>query len=168
MDDQAIKTLIQQEFQKSNSASRFQLTPTSSHNHDGINTPTTFQPILTYVGAIASDGTVLLLPQGWTVFKDTAAGDGIYYVTHNLSSSRGGGVSTASLAGGTAFYSCTASAIQSTNIFAVPVVSAFPNEVDFVWGDIATAAKADTGFNFILTVINNRKTTIPSYYGQYV
>lgn len=161
-DIQQVKALIQSSQQYSDAKNRYTLSPINGHNHDGINSPTAFQPILTYVGAIGSDGTVLLLPQGWTVVKDGGL-SGTYYVTHNL-----GGSDTANATRLTAFYSCVANAIQSTNIFAVPVISAFTNEVDFVWGDIATGTKADTGFNFALTVVNNKKTSVPAYYGTYV
>lgn len=152
MNEATIKQWIQQGIQQAASANRFTLGGIQRHTHNNVDSPYTFEPILTYVGIINYDGTYSLLPKGWTVVKDPA-NLGTYYITHNL---------------GTVLYSCVASCFQSTNIFGVPVIEGFANEVDFTWGDVATGAKADTSFYFILTVINNKSTTLPSYVGSAV
>lgn len=95
--------------------------------------------------------TVNFLPIGWSVEFDIV--DGLYVITHNL---------------GTTFYAATASAAQSTNVYAVPVISHFDNTLELKWADVATAAATTTGFFFTLTVINNKKNTVPSYYGTLV
>lgn len=151
MIDPEIQAYVKQEIQRQNSVGRFQLTPIQRHIHNNIDSPYTFQPILTYVGLVGYDGTAILLPKGWKITKD-AAFAGVYTVTHNL---------------GTLLYGCVASASQSTNIYAVPVISAFQNEVDFTWGNVATDLSADTSFFFSLTVINNKSQTLPSYVGTY-
>lgn len=155
MTDQQIIQLVLQTIQKNNNSSRSSstssVTPIASS-------------ILTYVGLVGSDGTAILLPRGWSIFKDTGAGNGIYYITHNL----GNVLSDSSASKISPLYTCVASAAQSTNIYAVPVIEGFDNEVDFSWADIATGTKADTSFFFSLTVVNNRNTTVPKYYGTYV
>lgn len=106
--------------------------------------------------------TVNLLPTGWTVSYN---GTGDYTVTHNLGANSGLPASSVTYPG---LYTCVANAIQSTNIYPVSVISNFQNEVDFVWADIATGANADTGFNFSLTIVNNKKLPPPSYYGTFL
>lgn len=155
MEKQEVLNLIQQQIQAASASARYQLTPVQTHTHDGINSPNVFQPILTYVGTVGSGSatspvTVNMLPVGWSVRYD---GTGIYAIVHNL---------------GTNFYTLVANAYQSTNIFAVPVIETFENECSVVLADIATGLKADTGFTFSLTVVNNKKTTLPTYYGNFI
>lgn len=150
MIDQDIKNFVRQEIQASKAQDRFQLQPVQRHTHaGGADGPPVFQPAFTYVGLIGSTGEVLLLPKGWSVTYDST---GVYFITHNL---------------GTILYGCVASAAQSTNIYAVPVIEGFENEVDFSWADVATAAKADTGFFFSLTIVGNKPAQPPQYYGAY-
>lgn len=156
MDEQQVRVIVKQEIQAAASASRFQIGNIPRHIHNDTDSPLAFQPILTYVGLLGVGSatapvTVNILPKSWTVRYD---GTGEYTVIHNLGSS--------------IIYSCVASAAQSTNAFAPPVISGFANEVSFTWGDISNpGAKIDTGFYFILTVVNNKDTKIPSYYGSY-
>lgn len=153
MNEQQIRALIKSEIQQAANANRFQLASIPRHIHNGIDSPTAFQPILTYVGMVGvpintDPVTVNILPTGWTVRYD---GTGSYAIVHNL---------------GTVNYITIATCAQSTNVFGAAVVEAFPNEVSIAWGDISTGTKADTGFVFTLTMYNNKRLTVPSYYGD--
>lgn len=147
MSSNQIQQMIQQEMHKYSQLNRFNVSNTQRHIHNNIDSPYTFQPILTYIGNISENGSVGLLPTGWSATSDEA---GSYTVTHNL---------------GTVLYACVASSSDSGAI-ANPVVSHFANEVDFVW--FQELGKTTTNFNFILTVINNKIQTLPTYYGGLV
>lgn len=148
MDTSQIQSLIRSEVQKISQVGRFGVSNTQRHIHNDIDSPYVFQPILTYVGEIGSNGTVGLLPQGWTV---TYNGTGSYSITHNL---------------GTRLYSVVASAQQSTNSVVSPVLESFDDGFDANW--FTSSGAADTSFTFILVNINNKSTKLPSYYGSIV
>lgn len=155
MTPEQIRALVQSEIQQANAYARYQLTPVQTHTHDGINSPNVFQPILTYVGTVGSGSaidpvTVNILPVGWSI---TYVSSGTYTIIHGLD---------------TDFYTCVVNAYQSTNVFAVPVIETFAKETSIILADVATGAKVDTGFTFSLTVVNNKKTTLPTYYGNFI
>lgn len=90
-----------------------------------------------------------LIPKGWTI---SYGGTGEYTITHNLN---------------TLFYTCIASAAQSSNAFAIPIIETFANEVTFTWGGGMLGdtefSRQDTGFFFQLTTIANKNITFPTY-----
>lgn len=151
MISQELQQFIRQEIQKVATANRFQLTSIPRHIHNEIDSPLTFQPILNYIGFVPYDGNIhgaaleTILPTGWTVTKNST---GNYTVKHNL---------------GTILYSVVASASQSTNVKVSTVTTANANDVTFTWWDENGVAQ-DTSFNFVLVQINNKKTTLPTYY----
>lgn len=96
--------------------------------------------------------TVNFLPIGWSVDYDLSGS--LYTITHNL---------------GTDFYAITANSAQSTNIYGAPVIEGFADSLTIKWADAQTGGGGiATGFYFTLTVINNKKNTVPSYYGTLV
>lgn len=151
-----IKQQIQQGIQQHASGARFGLSPIPRHIHNNVDSPYVFQPILTYIGVIGigvanqNPVTINLLPKGWVVNWISL---GHYSVTHNLDTTQ---------------YGCVATAAQSTNVYAVPVVSSFKNITYFTWLDAATGFNADTGLSFTLTVIGNRNTQLPVYVGTQI
>lgn len=145
--------MIQQEIHKSQQAQRFNLNSIPRHTHNSIDSPAVFQPTFTYAGEIGSDGTVGLLPQGWTAVKN---GIGDFSIFHNL---------------GTTLYSIVASAQQSTNIVVAATIESFENQIDFSWWNVqgtSVHAPADTSFTFLLTNISSKLTKFPIYYGSIV
>ncbi len=153
MDEQQIRALIRQEIQAGDSSSRFQLHPIQRHIHNNVDSPFVFQPIATYIGIVVWNGVSLLgatLPKGWSVSRQNV---GKYTVTHNL--------------GASVIYVVNAAANQSTNELATPVFTYLPDSFSVVWGGGAAGdvsfSFTDTSFSFVLTVINNRSTQLPSY-----
>ena len=150
MDEQKIRSIVQQELQANRSGARFGLTPIQRHIHNNTDSPFAFQPILTYTGVIIYDGTVGSLPKGWTCVRNAV---GAYSITHNLGSDSNYVVMTQEL--------------QSLNTVLTSVVSPFALQFDVTWWDISTAAAGDTSFMFTVTVANNRSTQIPVYSGTF-
>lgn len=147
MNEQDVRALIQQEIHKTSQSGRFNVTNTQRHIHNNIDSPYAFQPILTFVGSIGSDGTIFLLPKGWSASHDDV---GQYSIVHNL---------------GTRQYSVVTSALQSTNVVAVPVIQPLlDNSFSINWFNTSPTIK-DTAFNFLLTNVNNKSQKIPTYYG---
>ena len=151
MNEQQIRELIRQEIKQDNAASRFQLTPVQSHDHDGINSTVTYQPTFTYVGRIRKDGTVLFLPRGWRVTKE--AGLGAYTILHNLNTDK---------------YIVTAAPTLSQTTIPVCAIELFPSKFTILWASSMLGAgadfeKDDTDFGFLLTVINNSNSNLPVY-----
>lgn len=149
--EQEVRAIIQQELRSNAASSRFQVKSIDQHKHNNIDSPATFTPILTYIGFVPSDGNInggleYILPKGWTL---TYNGTGEYTLTHNL---------------GTMLYSVVATPTQSTNTVDAAVISPFTNSVDINWflSDAAITPQ-DTSFFFILTQINNKKSSLPQY-----
>ncbi len=145
MDEQKIRSIVRQEIQSSASGGRFGLNPIQRHTHNNVDSPYVFQPTFIYAGYVGSDGSVLLLPNGWTSSFD---GSHTYTVTHNIGS----------------IYIVNASPIQSTNHVCSPVIEPFSNSFDVSWFDV-NGSGTTTGFGFILTVINNKSMSNPIYVG---
>lgn len=149
--EQEIRAIIQQEIRSSATSSRFQVKSIDQHKHNNIDSPATYSPVLTYIGFVPSDGNVnggleYILPKGWTLLYN---GTGSYTITHNL---------------GTMLYSVVVSATQSTNNVVAAVISPFANEFDSNWFLSSDAiTPTDTSFFFILTQINNKKSSLPQY-----
>lgn len=138
--------MIQQEVHKLSQVNRFNIASTQRHIHNDIDSPYTFQPILTYVGNISSTGGILLLPIGWSV---TYQGTGDYLVTHNL---------------GTQSYVVTATS-ENLNALIVPTITAFPNSFEIT--TIASGVGAvDSTFMFSLVNVNNKSDKLPQYGGS--
>lgn len=140
MTDPKITQQIQAEIQRQQAESRFQLTPTVRHIHNGTDAPFAYQPTLSYTGLIQLDGTALALPTGWSV---TYEGTGQYNINHNLN---------------TTFYVCMVSPILSVTL---PIASVTPGDtvVTVAWTDTLTGTVSDTTFSFLLVDATNRNTT---------
>ncbi len=149
--DTYIRQIVQQELHKTAQSNRFNVQNQGRHIHNDLDAPYVFQPILTYVGQIGSDGTVGLLPNGWTASWNGSS-TGAYSIFHNLNSR---------------LYGVVASATQSTNTPALPVINPFENQFDIDFFSVVPSHQ-DTSFSFILTIINNKTTKIPTYYGSII
>lgn len=148
-----IKRLVRSEMQASSAAARFQLSSIPRHSHNSVDSPFVFTPILTYIGLILIDGTIVppapgaahgILPKGWIV-EWGGSNTGDYLITHNLNSQ---------------FYTATASPLGTTTS---PTIAFSKNVIEFTFFNTATQVATDTPFFFILTVINNKKTLPPQY-----
>lgn len=149
-DRNEVVQLVRQEIAKQNAASRYQLTPTSTHIHNGIDTPFVYNAIISYVGIIITSNLAATLPVGWTIAN---LGTGITEVTHNLGElDQMVWLATPIGAGG--------------STIPVPIVVPGPNVVDFSWFDVSAAgagAPVDTTFMFVGIQVNN-KTFGPTKY----
>lgn len=143
-DRQQVQQMIQQSIAKSSQAGRFNLQNVQQHEHGGIGSRPAAQPILTYIGIIEADGTVGLLPVGWSV---TMNGVGDFTVNHNLPS--------------TALYTVVVSPAYSGGEVSVSIFVQPNFGVVIFDGNGAINA----GFNFIMTVINNKSTQPIRYAG---
>jgi hypothetical protein len=143
-----IRRIVQSEMDGSRAESRFGLNPLQRHIHNNLDSPFVFQPILTYIGVINHVGVPVLLPKGWTMQASGFAG--VYTVVHNL--------------GKSAFYAVTANAYNSSGT-GYDTITVLPqeNSVTFLVFDPATHGASVCDFNFILTVVNNRATQVPTY-----
>lgn len=114
------------------------------HTHNGTDSPYVYSNTYTYIGSISSDGSILILPQGWSVIR---ASTGIYEIIHNLN---------------TNLYSVSAVAINTNG---VPLVNGNDISVGFViaWTKANTAAALDTDFIFTLTAYTAVPTKPPIY-----
>lgn len=140
--------MIQQEMHKSQQVQRFNLNSIPRHTHNGIDSPSVFQPVFSYAGQINPDGTVVLLPSGWTI---TVSGTGVYTITHKLN---------------TLLYTVNANCIF---VNSYNVVSITKNANNFIVNTFFyPATPFNSGFMFNLTNINNKSTIPPGYYGSSV
>lgn len=125
--------------------SRFNISPIARHIHTGLGSPTTAQPTFTYVGLISDDGTIGILPNGWTASNPST---GIFKITHNL---------------GTLAYVVVASALGNATAAAVDL-AVNKNFVNFTWLTPGTSpAPIDVSFFFQLTTIANTNISNPVY-----
>ncbi len=154
MNEQDVRRIAQEEIRKSNDSSRFGISTIPQTRVNNLNVTSSPSQVLTYAGFVPYDISSPLLesflPAGWSL---RYTGTGEYTIIHNL---------------GTYLYSLVACATQSTNQIAVPVVSPFLNEVSIIWFSNDGFAAVDTSFNFLLTQINNRKSSFPKYTTQNV
>lgn len=146
MNDSQILQTIRSEIHKTSQSNKFNVSSIQRHIHNDLDAPYVFQPILTYVGRVNSDGTVALLPVGWTV---TALGSGEYLIRHNLN---------------TYLYSVTF-ASQNLNTLVAPSLLMEKDDFDVTWNTTEIPTGTDSSFCFILTNIDNKSTKIPRYYG---
>lgn len=144
MNPQQVQQMINQSMAKLSQANRFNISSIPRHIHNDIDSPFTFQPVKTYVGSIGADGTIGILPIGWSV---TVESTGSYLITHNLS---------------TAIYSVVASANFS---YAVPVLQPLQNSFEVIME--INGNPTNTAFSFIMTVINNKATKTTQYGGDF-
>jgi hypothetical protein len=72
---------------------------------------------LLYAGSVASDGTAIRLPQGWTSSRTST---GLYTITHNLGTTNYAPIVTAFLNGGTGFRAAQVHT-QSANSFVIDI-----------------------------------------------
>lgn len=145
MNPQQVQQMIQQEIHKNSQRSRFNLTNIPRHTHNDVDSPSVYQPTKTYAGSIGADGSIGLLPIGWSV---TVNGTGDYTITHNISN---------------ALYSVIVSpaynaAITNVSIFVQPSFGVT------LFTSLSPKTPINTGFNFLMTVVNN-KATKPTQYG---
>lgn len=157
INEQQVRSIAQQEIQKNEVGSRFQVKPIQQHVHNNIDAPVTFQPILNYAGnVLAGDFGVTnplptLLPRGWSVSYVTAGPlTGAYQVTHNLNT-LSYGVSP-----------CASSENPATLSAVITNVELNPNNFLVLFYN-TSGSLIDCGFSFVLTQINNKKQTIPTY-----
>lgn len=146
MTDPQIRQLVRSEIHKSSQTGRFNVQNQGRHTHNDIDSPYVFQPILSYVGLINSDGTIALLPVGWTV-DYTAPSE--YVINHNL---------------GTLLYSVTFTS-NNLNVLVAPSMFNDVNNFVVVWNKTSNSAGQASSFNFTLTTINNKTQKLPKYYG---
>lgn len=155
MNDDRIRQIIRQEIQARDAHARFQLVPIQRHTHNNVDSPYTFQPVLTFGGYVRSDGNLTkatggviasgVFPVGWTVTKN---GTGLYQVNHNL---------------GTQQYAVTAIPVDGAQFGTI--TSKIDDNFIFQGYNISAGAAvaADTNFSFILTLLANTSQTLPSY-----
>lgn len=148
MTPEQVHQMIQQEIHKSQQAQRFNLNSIPRHTHNGVDSPTIFQSSFVYAGAVNTDGTPALLPQGWTSKIGTA---GSYTITHNLNTE----LYSASFTGYAEPANTIFQAILGTNVMNI---SSFEVGV----GAVSNA------FYFLLINTNNLSTIPPIYYGSLV
>jgi hypothetical protein len=137
--EQQIIQMIQTEISKAGSNARFNVQGIPQHVHNNIDAPLVYQPILTYIGLVGLNGEVGILPTGWTVIYN---GTGNYSIVHNLNSF---------------LYSVIAFPV---GVSAVGLATTDNNIAEFTWTD---GSAVDTPFYFILTQVNNKKVTLPTY-----
>lgn len=149
--EQQIRAMMKDEIQKSNNSGRFNINPNQQLRQNPLNTSSTPTSVLTYVGLVLINGSTNppsagaaggVFPSGWTIDHGST---GDYLITHNL---------------GTGAYAVVASPIGTTT--AVEIESN-DNQVEFTWFDTFSKAATSTPFFFILTVVNNRRTSFPTY-----
>jgi len=140
MSPDAIKQLVIQTINSQMSA--YSTAKVPYHTHNGVDSPPIQQPTFIYLGLIGLDGTIGILPNGWTV---TYNGTGDYSITHNLN---------------TFFYSVVAS---PTGLTADVDITTDNNTAEFSWFQAGTGTPQDTPFYFILTAISN-KSIVPATY----
>lgn len=148
MNPEQIRALVRQEIQANSSASRFSLNTIPRHIHNGVDSPFTFQPILTYAGSLLRDGGPFILPKGWSCSK---IGSGSYTVTHNF--------------GSDVIYAVSAIPgldAQTIQYYRPPTT---PGTINFYTLAIGGggASAVDSSFDFLITVVNNRSQSIPTY-----
>lgn len=147
MNDSQIRQLIQSEIHKTSQSNRFNVQNQGRHIHNDLDSPYVFQPILTYIGFVGYDGSVILLPTGWSI---THVGAGEYTITHNLN---------------TQLYAVVVTAQQSTNAVVTAIVEERINDFDVSMINHVPALE-DSSFTFILTNINNKTSKLPAYGGN--
>lgn len=152
MNEERVREIIRQEIQQADSKNRFTLTPINSHTHDGINSPTAFQPIITYVGFIGTLGEAYYLPNGWSV---THPGTGEYHIT--LPSTN----DTLVLAMSASAVNQNTPPLASFPLYVVTIVD--ENTFGFTWYDGLTNTGLDVLFFFSFTIANNRSAQVPTY-----
>lgn len=143
-----VKQLIAQD----GNASRFRISPSNRHIHNNVDAPFVYLPYQIYAGVfpydIGSSGLLeSILPKGWTI---ETFGAGEYAINHNL---------------GNANYAFVATASQSTNQKAYPVIDCFQNQVAIAWFN-ASGTAVDTSFNFILVALQSNSGSFPTYQTQ--
>ena len=149
MNAEQVNQLIQAALAKYSNNIRYNVNAVPQQKLNSLNISVTPTQVLTYVGKISfsfvSGISFSTLPTGWTIDWQ---GGGIFVLTHNLNSELYSVVATASNAG-TSF----------------PVVSTTEGDttVTFAWVDSKTQIATDTDFDFSLTIVNNKKTTFPTY-----
>lgn len=148
----SINQQIQSQIHRISQSNRFNVSNTQRHIHNDIDSPFVFQPILTYIGTIEYNGSVGLLPVGWTVDTvDEGGGRFLYVINHNLN---------------TRLYSFVTTAQQSLNSIVTPIAESLANSVEVAWFTTgSTPGLANTSFSFVLTTIANKNTKLPRYYG---
>lgn len=156
MNEQQIKALIQEELAKSNQHTKFGLQPIPRHTHNNVDSPYTFQPILTYGGVINTNGTAALLPRGWTVIgggvDGTGGSTGVYTITHNI---------------GSMAYSVVTTPLDELDVGTIPQILIAKNA--FIVTMFAPLGGANnTNFTFILVNPNNKSAFVPQYTGTLI
>lgn len=148
MDENKIRQIAREEASRTAALSRFSINSIPFHTHNGTDSNPISSPTIVYAGNVAYIDTFVgsgqfYLPTGWTVVQTDT---GVYTVTHNL---------------GTLLYSCTASAVQSTNQIVSHIITPLANEVTFSWFESNAAfTRLDTSFSFVLVQINNRAPAV--------
>lgn len=142
---QQVKQLIAQD----NVANRFRISPSNRHVHNNIDAPFVYLPYQIYFGVFPYDADAggdieSILPNGWTI---ETQGTGEYVINHNL---------------GNATYSFVATASQSLNNKAFPVIDCFQNQIGIVWFN-ENGTAVDTSFNFMLVLLQATNGTFPTY-----
>lgn len=140
-----VKQLIAQD----GNASRFRITPSNRHVHNNVDAPFVYLPYQVYAGVFPYDagagGNIeSILPKGWTI---ETQGTGEYVINHNL---------------GNAQYAFVATASQSLNNKAFPVIDGFQNQVAIVWFN-ENGTAVDTSFHFILVALQGNNGGFPTY-----
>lgn len=145
MDEQDIQGTVRQEMANGANSSRFGMSSTGFHTHDGTNSPSIFLQTINFVGRLEANGAIDFAPRDWKVTK---VGTGDYKITHNLNTK-------------------LSIAIGTTHNQLVSQVTALPNSFEIVWRTTGGAA-TDTQFNFMLTAVVNGNNAPLIYKGLYV
>lgn len=168
MDENKIRQIVREEINRNHGNSRFSLQSIPKHTHNGVDSVFVVQPTQTYIGLILG-GTVdpveatVLLPKGWKLDINTTVGPTTYtyVITHNLSSSQGGGGTVSK----NAIYA-VAIQINEADLYLIFAPSIQENADEFTVNfRQSTGGSVAPSFTFSLTVINNRSLNPPSYYG---
>lgn len=151
MTPQEIKNLIQQEIVKSNNNNRFNVNAIPQQKINIGNISNTPSQVFTYIGLVSfsyiSGRNFSTLPSGWVVQWQ---GNGQFELIHNLN---------------TTLYSVVATANNANTAFAAATLTLSENTVFFNWYSSSNVPTdyVDTDFSFILVVVNNKKTSFPTY-----
>jgi len=135
MDEQQVRRIVREEVEKGGALSTYSTLQVPRHVHNGVDSPFITYTTITYVGYIRSDGSEILIPNGWNAERLDV---GTYTIRHN----RG----------------------NATVTIPISTVSPFYDEINVVWFDaLNLPTKIDTNFQFTLTTINNSSPGFPLY-----